>query len=823
MHTRRDFFMRTAGALGGLFSAIERAAAIEPAAGSSVLDAEHVVILMQENRSFDHAYGTLRGVRGFDDPRAITLPDGLPVWAQASEAGERYLPFRLDIKDTKITWMGSLPHDWTDQTDARNGGRFDRWLPAKRSGDRDYAAMPLTLGHYTRPDLPFYYALADAFTICDQHFCSSLTGTTPNRCYLWTGTVRAKPTADEQAVVRNDECDHDAMRSWPTFPERLEDHGISWKVYQNDITIESGLSEDEDNWLSNFGDNPLEYFTQYHVRLAANHRQFVAKRLKELPGEIEALRKRGAADRDPKLAGLIATLKRYEAEGREYTQERFDKLSPREWALHVKAFCDNAGDPAYRQLVEIEYRDGTQKRRMAVPKGDLFYQLRKDVAGGALPTVSWIVAPEKLSDHPSSAWYGAWYLAEVLDILTRNPAVWKKTVFLLTYDENDGYFDHVPPFVAPHPRKPETGRVSKGIDTSVEYVELAQERKFHPRDAVREGPIGLGYRVPLVIASPWSRGGVVCSQVFDHTSALQFLEKWLSHKTGKKVEEPNISRWRRTVCGDLLSAFQAAPDAGGGPPPFPPRDEFFKQIHNARCKKTPTGLHALTKDEIAHLRRDPRSSPWMPRQEPGQRRSAPLPYQLAVDGALDGGRFALRFAAGKDVFGDRSAGAPFTVYAFTADGVAVRNYAVEAGERVDDAWPLKAFEKGQYRLRAYGPNGFFREFVGGDDPPAEFRFDYARAADGRSLTGGITIEATSRGSTDMVVEVCDNSYGAAPRSRKVSAGGRATFAIETVANKGWYDVTIRVAGNASFAKRYAGRVETGNWSTSDPLIGRPVE
>src|SRR5205823_792889 len=199
------------------------------------------------------------------------------------------------------------------------------------------------------------------------------------------------------------------------------------------------------------------------------------RRLKELPGEIEALRKRGTADRDPKLAALTSALARYEAESREFTQERFDKLSPRERALHAKAFCDNAGDPAYRQLVEVEYRDGGATRRMAVPKGDLLYQFRKDVADGALPTVSWIVAPEKLSDHPSSAWYGAWYVAEVLDILTRNPAVWKKTVFLLTYDENDGYFDHVPPFVAPHPRKPETGRVSKGIDTSVEYVELAQD------------------------------------------------------------------------------------------------------------------------------------------------------------------------------------------------------------------------------------------------------------------------------------------------------------------------------------------------------------
>jgi phospholipase C len=310
--------------------------------------------------------------------------------------------------------------------------------------------------------------------------------------------------------------------------------------------------------------------------------------------------------------------------------------------------------------------------------------------------------------------------------------------------------------------------------------------------------------------------------VFDHTSVLQFLEKWLSHKTGKTVEEPNISRWRRTVCGDLMSAFQPAPDAGGGPLPFPPRDEFLKQIHNARFKKMPTGFRALTEDEIEQLRRGPRPLPLMPRQEPGQRRSAPLPYQLVADGAANGDRFVLRLAAGKDVFGGRSAGAPFTVYAFTADGLVVRNYAVGAGERVDDSWLLEAFEKGRYRLRVYGPNGFFREFVGGNDPPAEFRFDYARAADGRSLTGAVTIEAASNGPSDMAVEVRDESYGAAVLSRTVSPGGRATFTVETAATKGWYDVSIRVAGRASFAKRYAGRVETGHWSVSDPLIGRPV-
>src|SRR5688500_18546940 len=175
--SRRDFLKigaALAGATGAspLIASIQRAMAIAPAPGSSYLDAKHVVILMQENRSFDHAFGSLRGVRGFGDPRAIRLPDGLPVWAQPDPRGRRFLPHRLDMKDTKITWMGSLPHGWHDQVDARNGGRYDRWIDVKRSGNPRYAQMPLTMGYHTREDIPFYYALADAFTVCDQNFCS---------------------------------------------------------------------------------------------------------------------------------------------------------------------------------------------------------------------------------------------------------------------------------------------------------------------------------------------------------------------------------------------------------------------------------------------------------------------------------------------------------------------------------------------------------------------------------------------------------------------------------------------------------------------------
>jgi phospholipase C len=826
MHTRREFLSfaarlaGTAGAMGGCLESIGRALAIEPSEGTGYLDAEHVVILMQENRAFDHVFGTLRGVRGFNDPRAITLADGNPVWVQPDAKGRRFVPFRLDIKETKATWMGSLPHDWADQQDARNHGLYDQWLTAKRSDHRDYRDMPLTLGYYTRSDIPFYYALADAFTICDQYFCSSLTATTPNRCHLWTGTVRERPSAQSPAHIRNEDLETHRAGSWPAFPERLEDHGISWKIYQNELGAESGLSEQEDAWLSNYGDNPLEYFRQYQVQLAPNHRAFVERRISQLPAEI-------AKAQGKKLAALQVELKRLEAERDQFRGKSLEKLPDRERLLHERAFCTNASDPDYRQLAEIVYRDGSTERRMRAPKGDVFHQVRADVDSGRLPTVSWLVGPQEFSDHPSSAWYGAWYIAEALDILTRNPAVWKKTIFLLTYDENDGYFDHCPPFVAPHPQHPETGLVTKGIDASVEYVELAQDRKRARFGSARGGPIGLGYRVPMVIASPWSRGGCVCSQVFDHTSVLQFLEHFLSRKFSKPVTEPNISGWRRTVCGNLTAAFQQAAKHGDATVDFQPRDAFLESIHQAQFKQVPSDFHALSPSELEEIRRASGSSPRLPRQEPGTRPACPLPYELRVDGSLDERRkaFSIRFEASKELFGPRAAGAPFIVYALGSTAkVTVRNYAVEAGERLDDAWLLSEFPEGRYRLRVYGPNGFFREFAGtAHDSPVELRFETPRPQPGApKLTGEAAVVAINNDRANSVtVEVRDEAYHNPAQSRSLKPGETTTFTFPTHKSSGWYDLTCRVNDSAApYVKRYAGRVETGEWTTSDPAMGR---
>ncbi|MEO8854937.1 MAG: alkaline phosphatase family protein, partial [Ginsengibacter sp.] len=150
MDSRREFLKKASLLAGGagiwnsLPASIQKAFAINPDPGTTFEDAEHIVFLMQENRSFDHCFGTLQGVRGFNDPRAITIPGNDRVWMQTNKDGQKYLPFRLNIKDTSATWMGGLPHSWEDQQDARNNGKYDKWLIAKQPGSREYKDMPLT-------------------------------------------------------------------------------------------------------------------------------------------------------------------------------------------------------------------------------------------------------------------------------------------------------------------------------------------------------------------------------------------------------------------------------------------------------------------------------------------------------------------------------------------------------------------------------------------------------------------------------------------------------------------------------------------------------
>jgi len=786
MTNRREFFRRAAEMSAALLLSIEKAAAIEPDPNSTFEDAEHVVILMQENRSFDHTYGALRGVRGFNDPRAVTLPNGDPVWKQSSK-GKSYTPFRLDLHGTKVTWLGSLPHSWRDQTDARNLGNHDGWLDAKPSGRKECAGMPLTMGYFDRRDLPFYYALADAFTVCDQNFCSTLTGTTPNRLHLWTGTIRDNKG---QQKVRNSDVTYSETANWKTYPERLEAAGVSWRVYQNEISLPSGLNDDEDAWLANFTDNPLEWFDQYHVGFRPGYLSYLKKAIAELPKAIEA-----ASGNERQKKSLESRLAHYQREVTKWTPESEARLTALDRSLHAKAFTTNTGDPDYRKLTTMKYKsaDGVE-REMLVPKGDVLHQFRTDVEQRKLPKVSWIVPPENFSDHPGAPWYGAWMVAEVMNILTAKPELWKKTIFVLCYDENDGYFDHVPPYVVPDPSMAETGKMTAGLDAKAEFWSLEQDRvKASPRDA-RGGPIGLGYRVPLVIASPWSRGGYVNSEVCDHTSIVRLLERIT------KVREPNISAWRRAICGDLVSVFRkGAGTAAEAKLPYPARAEFLQGIHQAQFRGLPSGWSS-----------DGGSA--MPKQEPGTRPSLPLPYELSVEGAVKKGELVLRFKAG------RKSGSPFHAYTpglfRGSDRLRTRAYAVEAGKSLEDSWVLSGFPGGKYDVQVTGPNGFLRSFRGSAGDPA-IRAFLEYPGDG-NVALVIENQAEDRG---YEIEYRDRGYGLfAPARIRVEPGMSRSVRVDLARSGRWYDLEVLVTDFVGYSRGFAGRVETGEVGVSDPAM-----
>jgi phospholipase C len=620
--------------------------------------------------------------------------------------------------------------------------------------------------------------------------------------------------------MRNDEIEQGGM-TWKTYPERLDAASIGWKFYQNELT-NSGLNEDQDAWLGNFGCNLLECFQAYNVEAYPG---YVLERQKQIAHDrhqIARFEEALAGERDPAVVNQLQEKIRQarihiaglQAELQNSGEKRYNQLTEAQRRIHDAAFVTNANDPHHHALESLVFTDNGREQSMTVPKGDILYQFRKDVSEGKLPPVSWLASPEKFSDHPTSPWFGAWYVSEVMDILTSNPEVWKKTIFILTYDENDGYFDHAPSFVAADPKRPETGGASAGIDTGIEYTYLEDERKqgVSEKDA-RSGPIGMGFRVPMIIASPWTRGGWVNSQLFDHTSTLMFLEHFVQHKYGKPVKEENISTWRRAIAGDLTSVFRSSQEKDRALD-YLDRDKFVLSIQKARDKEIPSNYRKLDAAQIKEFNGNPTS-----RQEAGIRPSCALPYELYADGALDadGSKFELSMTAGNKVHGTKATGAPFNVYLRHTGGMRAATYAVRPGDTLRQPFQLSFFADGQYAIDVHGPNGFYRSFRGN----AASRYlhlhtEYEGA--GTGLSGNIRIHLRNTSRQPLTVEIHDNSYSTGKTTRIVAPERMASIVLPLKQSYGWYDFTVK-QGSATEA-RYAGRVETGRPGFTDPLMGR---
>jgi phospholipase C len=690
---RRDFLklLTTAAASAAIPASISHALAI-PAhhRTGTIQDVEHVVIMMQENRSFDHYFGTLRGVRGFGDPRAVQLPTGKSVFHQPDPANPDgfVLPFHPTASNLGLAFLEDTPHDWTGTHAAWNGGAYDQWVPNKGT---------TSMAHLTREDIPYHYALADAFTVCDAYHCSLLGPTDPNRYHMWAGWV-GNDGSGGGPVIDNAELGY----GWSTYPELLTQAGISWKVYQD---VGDGLDA-PDYWgwtgnayIGNYGDNSLLYFFQYQ----------------------------NAPDGSPLALGA---------------------------------------------------RTGTN----ILQNGTLFDIFRQDVMANQLPQVSWIVAPEAYTEHGN--WppnYGAYYVSQMLDALTANPEVWSKTAFFYMFDENDGFFDHMVPPTPPQSR-------AEGISTVGTTNELFAGAPSYPASQYTPGPYGLGVRVPMIVISPWSKGGWVNSEVFDHTSLIRFLERRFG------VVEPNITQWRRTVTGDLTSAFNFAS----------PNDAVVSLPSTASYVPP-------NQDRYPDYAPAPPADQMLPEQEPGTRPARALPYELHVHGEVD----ALQ--GGFQIFFGNTGMAGVAFHVRSGDGqTGPWTYTVAAGHETSDNFGGSG--AGSYDLLVYGPNGFLRTFTGSlEEGSANLTVNAAYDKESE----GIVLEIRNHGSGKEKVSIFD-AYSGKTHTRELHPHESVTFFSPLHKSFGWYDFIVRVDSDASFVRRLAGHVETGRPSMSDPAIGTGV-
>ncbi len=489
-----------AGALAsacGSPATVTKAASTAPA-GSDLGAIEHVVFLMQENRSFDHYFGSYKGVRGFDDHHGADLgafSQPFPGNTDRPPTGTQ-LPFHLDTATGLGECTHDLDHSWLPQHLCRNDGAMDAFVRTHTETQFEGPGYGLlTMGYHTRADLPYHYALADAFTLCDGYHCSIMGPTHPNRLMALSGTIDPDGTHGGPVLITASSPDAKFSVDWTTVPELLEDAGVSWKTY----TPPGDVYRVDSPEVMLVSDAILPYFSQYS--------------------------------------------------------------SPKS-ALYQKAFV-----PTFPN------------------------DFTHDVRTGTLPSVSWIIPPLGYDEHPPAPpALGAWFIDQVLQTLTANPEVWSKTALFIMYDENDGFFDHVAPPVAPP-------------GTAGEYVTV------NPLPATANGvagPLGLGFRVPMLVVSPFSRGGYVDSEVFDHTSQVRFLEERFG------IRSDNISAWRRRTVGDLTSTLRRS-GSDPTPPVLPPTSQ-----------DTVTGVTAMgcTSADIVEVRDDQPPYPLsavqtMPTQEPG--------------------------------------------------------------------------------------------------------------------------------------------------------------------------------------------------------------
>jgi len=635
----------------------------------TMADLRHVVILVQENRSFDHYYGALPGVRGFGDKQALRYQDGTSVFQQPHAGGV--------IEPTRVTTVAGmttgLPHSFPSGTAAWNDGLCNGWIGAKG---------PSCMNYLTGEELPYQYALASAYTICDHHHCSLPGPTTPNRLFHWTGTSNGVTEPGGESA---------GERDWETYPEVLQRAGITWRNYVDNTTSAEA-------WFGDFGDNPVRGFRSFNPAGANLH-----DAAKNAPGE-GLMWRAGAApyaahglpnnDSDANLDGVLADF--------------------------IAACRPGAEFP--------------------------------------LPQVSWVVAPYLWSEHPlANPEHGAHYTQRVIRALRSNPEIWNHTLLILTFDENDGYFDHV------LPPRPEPGT---------------------PGEFAGDNPLGYGARVPMTLISPWTRGGWVSSETTDHTSIIQFLEKWTAF-LGKPARSSMISDWRRTVSGDLTSAI-----------------DFSRPVLDVPDLPDTAALVYIADKAPAWSFGPavPRAERWRPERPLRHRPARHHAHSTFVEDRATG----IVTAHMTFVGGQPGKGVSLQVFPDHYDSPGNTPFTVTADKPRSYSWDTRQ-HAGNYAFSIYGPDGFVRSHAGqviGQGNTATT----IPAADVDLLPGPrprVRIGLGNAGTATASYTLTAHDHAGGTRRVAVPPGRRVTVMWPT--EDGYYDILLSVEGSG-WRHRYAGRV-----------------
>jgi len=602
----------------------------------TLADVRHIVFFTQENRSFDHYFGALHGVHGFSDHITLTLTNGNSVFYQPNGPSGSYSSYELPFHTT-IQSIADLSHSWSDAHEEWDNGWHDQWVPAKSAE---------TMAYYERSDLPYHYALADAFTVCDEFHCCALTSTDPNRLYIFTGMIDPSDTGGGP-VIDNTEPSAGWGTNWITYAQCLQKAGVSWKVYQAS---------------DNYDDNALAWMAAFKQASVGS-----------------ALYNNGVSDVANLTNGFAA-----------------------------------------------------------------------DVSNNVLPSVSWIVGPDYGSEHPSyEPGVGGNILQNLLNALAANPTVYNSTIFIYNIDEGDGFFDHAVPI------NPPTG-------TTNEFV--------------TGQPIGLGERVPCIVVSPWSRGGYVDSQVFDHTSVTRLIEKW----TG--VINPNISAWRRQVCGDLTSAFDFAH----------PNTNFPAAVLNAAGETVNYSTAGTTAT--------PPSPQVVPVQEAGTLIARPLPYQPNAAAVLD----PILGNCNLIMTNSGSVSMHFAVYPNAYAKVLPAPYDVNPSNSLTGTFSTSA-AGGNYDYSCYSANGFLRRFAG-NVPMDAGQIDSVSYLN--PFADGFEISLANACNSNVVFSVTNGWFTNSLVTYTVPANSTNIVFLDASTNNGWYDLTVTAGSDPLFVRRFAGHIET---------------